>query len=158
MSDGLRISIVGLLSLNSANVIIVRKRYGEGYADPQRCLQTAAPDYSPTRALCGGSRLAAQAGADMAYVSTDATGLRDETSTRQDRSPVSQRAQSGGPDSRRIGVTRQDATIHQEGNRLVVEPVRKRTLAAILATLEPLEEDFLRLSIRIQRIADARNS
>jgi antitoxin VapB len=34
------------------------------------------------------------------------------------------------------------ATMHREGNRLVIEPASRKTLAAILASLEPLDEDF----------------
>ena len=33
-----------------------------------------------------------------------------------------------------------EAIIHKEGDRLIVEPVRKGKLLALLATLEPLEE------------------
>ena len=35
-----------------------------------------------------------------------------------------------------------EAVIHKEGDRLIVEPVRKGRLLALLATLEPLEETF----------------
>ncbi len=35
-----------------------------------------------------------------------------------------------------------EAIIHKEGDRLIVEPVRKGKLLALLATLEPLEEIF----------------
>ena len=35
-----------------------------------------------------------------------------------------------------------DALMHREGNRLVIEPVRKQSLLAILATLVPLDETF----------------
>ena len=34
------------------------------------------------------------------------------------------------------------ALMHREGNRLVIEPVHKSGLLALLATLEPLNEDF----------------
>ncbi len=34
------------------------------------------------------------------------------------------------------------ALIRKEGERLIVEPVRKRSLLALLATLEPIEEAF----------------
>ena len=34
------------------------------------------------------------------------------------------------------------ATVHKEGNRLIVEPVSKPTLLATLITLQPLDEDF----------------
>ena len=36
-----------------------------------------------------------------------------------------------------------EATIHQEGTRLIVEPVHQpNKLLGLLATLEPLDEDF----------------
>ncbi len=35
-----------------------------------------------------------------------------------------------------------EAIIHKEGDRLIVEPVRKGRLLALLATLEPLDEIF----------------
>ena len=35
-----------------------------------------------------------------------------------------------------------EAIIHKEGDRLIVEPVRKGRLLALLATLEPLNETF----------------
>ena len=34
------------------------------------------------------------------------------------------------------------ALMHREGNRLVIEPIRKAGLLALLATLEPIDEDF----------------
>lgn len=34
------------------------------------------------------------------------------------------------------------ALMHREGNRLVIEPIRKTGLLALLATLEPIEEEF----------------
>ena len=36
----------------------------------------------------------------------------------------------------------EDAMISKEGNRLVIEPAPPRSLLGVLATLEPLEEDF----------------
>jgi antitoxin VapB len=36
----------------------------------------------------------------------------------------------------------EDAIMRKEGNRLVIEPVPPRSLLALLATLEPLDEDF----------------
>ncbi|EME70959.1 SpoVT/AbrB domain-containing protein [Paramagnetospirillum caucaseum] len=36
----------------------------------------------------------------------------------------------------------EDAILRKEGDRLILEPVRKRSLLALLATLEPLDEDF----------------
>jgi len=35
-----------------------------------------------------------------------------------------------------------EAIMHRDGDRLVIEPVRKRELVALLKTLKPLEEDF----------------
>jgi antitoxin VapB len=35
-----------------------------------------------------------------------------------------------------------EAIIRKEGNRLIVEPLASRSLLTVLATLEPLEEDF----------------
>jgi antitoxin VapB len=34
------------------------------------------------------------------------------------------------------------ALMHREGNRLVIEPIQKGGLLALLATLEPIDEDF----------------
>jgi len=35
-----------------------------------------------------------------------------------------------------------EAIMHRDGDRLVIEPVRKRGLIALLKTMEPLEEAF----------------
>ena len=35
-----------------------------------------------------------------------------------------------------------EAIMHRDGDRLVIEPVRKRGLVALLKTMKPLEEDF----------------
>jgi antitoxin VapB len=35
-----------------------------------------------------------------------------------------------------------DAVIRKEGPRLIIEPAPRRSLLALLATLEPLDEDF----------------
>jgi len=35
-----------------------------------------------------------------------------------------------------------EASIRKEGDRLIVEPVARPSLLAVLATLEPLNEDF----------------
>jgi antitoxin VapB len=35
-----------------------------------------------------------------------------------------------------------EAIMHQDGNRLVIEPVRKRGLVALLKTMKPLEDAF----------------
>ena len=35
-----------------------------------------------------------------------------------------------------------EAIMHRDGDRLVIEPVRKRGLVALLRTMQPLEERF----------------
>src|SRR3974377_138033 len=35
-----------------------------------------------------------------------------------------------------------EAVIHREGDRLVIEPVRKRGLIALLRTMQPIEDEF----------------
>jgi antitoxin VapB len=35
-----------------------------------------------------------------------------------------------------------EAIIHRDGDRLVIEPARKRGLVALLKTMKPLDEDF----------------
>ena len=35
-----------------------------------------------------------------------------------------------------------DAIMHREGDRLVIEPVRKRGLVALLKSMKPLDEEF----------------
>jgi len=35
-----------------------------------------------------------------------------------------------------------EATMYREGDRLVIEPVRKRGLIALLETMRPIEESF----------------
>ncbi len=35
-----------------------------------------------------------------------------------------------------------DAIMHRDGDRLVIEPVRKRGLIALLKTMQPLDEAF----------------
>jgi antitoxin VapB len=35
-----------------------------------------------------------------------------------------------------------EAIMHRDGDRLVIEPVRKRGLIALLKTMKPLSEDF----------------
>jgi antitoxin VapB len=44
-----------------------------------------------------------------------------------------------------------EAIMHRDGDRLVIEPVRKRGLVALLKTLKPLEEDFRRSTTRCRR-------
>ena len=36
----------------------------------------------------------------------------------------------------------EDAVMHKEGNRLIIEPAAPRSLLALLATLPALDEDF----------------
>jgi antitoxin VapB len=36
----------------------------------------------------------------------------------------------------------EEALMHRDGDRLVIEPVRKRGLVALLKAMKPLEEDF----------------
>jgi len=35
-----------------------------------------------------------------------------------------------------------EAIMHRDGDRLVIEPLRKRGLISLLKTLKPLDEDF----------------
>jgi antitoxin VapB len=35
-----------------------------------------------------------------------------------------------------------EAIMHRDGDRLVIEPVRKRGLVALLKSMKPLEDDF----------------
>jgi antitoxin VapB len=35
-----------------------------------------------------------------------------------------------------------EAIMHKEGDRLVIEPARPKSLLAVLATLKPVDEDF----------------
>ena len=35
-----------------------------------------------------------------------------------------------------------EAIMHRDGDRLMIEPVRKRGLVALLKTMKPLKEDF----------------
>lgn len=35
-----------------------------------------------------------------------------------------------------------EAIMHRDGDRLVIEPIRKRGLVALLKSMKPLEEDF----------------
>lgn len=36
----------------------------------------------------------------------------------------------------------EDAIIRKEGDRLIIEPVQKKSLIALMDTLDPLDEDF----------------
>lgn len=35
-----------------------------------------------------------------------------------------------------------EAIIHKEGDRLIIEPVRKKSLKTLLASLSPIDEEF----------------
>jgi antitoxin VapB len=37
----------------------------------------------------------------------------------------------------------EEAIMHRDGNRLVIEPIRKNGLLALLRTMTPLDENFL---------------
>lgn len=43
---------------------------------------------------------------------------------------------------REFEIEGEEAIIHKEGDRLIVEPVRKGKLLALLATLPPMSEPF----------------
>ena len=40
----------------------------------------------------------------------------------------------------------EDAIMHKEGEKLIIEPVPPKSLLALLATLPPLDEDFPRIN------------
>jgi antitoxin VapB len=42
----------------------------------------------------------------------------------------------------RIPMEGSEAIMHRDGDRLVIEPARKRGLVTLLKTMKPLEEDF----------------
>jgi len=43
---------------------------------------------------------------------------------------------------REFEIEGEEAVIHKEGDRLIVEPVRKGRLLALLSSMEPLDEPF----------------
>jgi antitoxin VapB len=43
---------------------------------------------------------------------------------------------------RELELPGEDAIMRREGNRLIIEPIPPRSLLALLATLEPIDEDF----------------
>ena len=42
-----------------------------------------------------------------------------------------------------------EAIVHRDGERLVIEPVRKRGLVALLKSMKPLDEDFPEIGDRV---------
>jgi antitoxin VapB len=49
-----------------------------------------------------------------------------------------------------------EALVHREGDRLIVEPVRRGKLAALLARLEPLDETFPDVDDKLPAIDDVK--
>jgi antitoxin VapB len=49
-----------------------------------------------------------------------------------------------------------EAIMHRDGARLVIEPVRKRGLTGLLATMKPLDEDFPEIGDRPPAADDVR--
>jgi antitoxin VapB len=47
-----------------------------------------------------------------------------------------------------------EAIIHRDGDRLVIEPVRKRGLIALLKSMKPLEDDFPEIDDPVPRQED----
>ena len=43
---------------------------------------------------------------------------------------------------REFELDAEEATVRKEGDRLIIEPVKKRGLADLLATLDPIDEEF----------------
>jgi len=43
---------------------------------------------------------------------------------------------------REFEFTEKEVIMHKEGERLIIEPVKKHSLRKILAALKPLQEDF----------------
>lgn len=43
---------------------------------------------------------------------------------------------------RELELPGNEAVLRQDGNRLIIEPVLPRSLLGVLATLQPIEEDF----------------
>lgn len=46
------------------------------------------------------------------------------------------------PIPREFELASEDAMIRKEGQRLIIDPIDKPSLLALLATLEPIEEEF----------------
>lgn len=70
------------------------------------------------------------------------TGGYPDGTTRATRPLFPQWTQSGAPYPRASELEGDEAIIHKEGDRLIVEPIRKRRLLALLATLDPRDESF----------------
>lgn len=47
-----------------------------------------------------------------------------------------------------------EAVIHRDGDRLVIEPLRKRGLVALLKSMKPLNEDFPDIADPVPRRED----
>ena len=41
-----------------------------------------------------------------------------------------------------LKITTSSVIIHQEDDKLIIEPLRQKSLLKVLSTLEPLDEDF----------------
>lgn len=46
------------------------------------------------------------------------------------------------PIPKELKITTSSVMIHQEDDKLIIEPLRQKSLLKALSTLEPLEEDF----------------
>jgi hypothetical protein len=55
------------------------------------------------------------------------------------RPVVSQRPQPGGPHPVEFELPGNEAIMHRDGDRLVIEPVRKRGLIALLKSMTPVD-------------------
>jgi antitoxin VapB len=49
-----------------------------------------------------------------------------------------------------------EAIVHRDGDRLVIEPARKRGLVALLKTMKPLKEDFPEIRDPVPALANER--
>jgi antitoxin VapB len=47
-----------------------------------------------------------------------------------------------------------EAIMQRDGDRLIIEPLRKRGLVALLATMQPLDEDFPKIDDRVPAAGD----
>jgi len=46
------------------------------------------------------------------------------------------------PIPKELKITTSSVIIHQEDDKLIIEPLRQKSLLKVLSSLEPLEEDF----------------